>query len=315
MSLTRSASSARSINARPAQSRRSSRLSSVTLARRVTSGATSRGTAMSTINSGGDDRSRADCSNSKSISVPPAPVHVSRTSASESSVGRSANGTTRPPMRVASCSARSRGAVGDHDVVGSGVDECGGDSFAHLSGADDQHSPADQRPEPLGCHLDCGVADRRRTPTDRRLGARPLAGLDRMAEQQVERGLCAAFFLGELPCRTHLTEDLALAEHCRIEAGGDLEQVGHGCVVVLAVEVGVQLVGSETGKVAEEVTNVGVGAVEALGDCVDLGAVARAEHDSFADVVPSRPDRQSPCPARRVGWRAVRAAATSLCDG
>ena len=49
---------------------------------------------------------------------------------------------------------------------------------------------------------------------------------------------------GQLPCVAHLAEDLALAEHGRVEPGRDLEQVGDGGLVVLAVEVRVQLVGA-----------------------------------------------------------------------
>ena len=118
-------------------------------------------------------------------------------------------------------------------------------------------------------------------------------------------GLGAALGLRQLPRRAHLAEDLALAEHRRVEPGGDLEQVGDGSVVVLAVEVRVQLVGGEAAELAEEVADVGVGAVEALGDGVDLGAVARAEHDGLADVV-ARPTR----PAIALPW-ADRSGATA----
>ena len=92
---------------------------------------------------------------------------------------------------------------------------------------------------------------------------------------------------GELPRGADLAEDLALAEHRRVETGGDLEQVAGRGLVVLAVEVRVQLVGDEAAELAEEVADVGVGAVEALGDGVDLGAVARAEHGDLAEVVPA----------------------------
>ena len=60
-----------------------------------------------------------------------------------------------------------------------------------------------------------------------------------------------------------------------------------GGLVVLAVEVRVQLVGDEPAVLAEEVPDVGVGAVEALGDGVDLDPVARAEHGDLAEVVPA----------------------------
>ena len=55
---------------------------------------------------------------------------------------------------------------------------------------------------------------------------------------------------------------------------------------MLAVQVRVQLVGLEAAELAEEVADVGVGAVEALGHRVDLAAVAGREDDDLADVLP-----------------------------
>ena len=53
----------------------------------------------------------------------------------------------------------------------------------------------------------------------------------------------AALGLRDLPRLADLTEDLALADDRRVEAGRDLEQVGDGGVVVLREQVRVQLVG------------------------------------------------------------------------
>ena len=69
-----------------------------------------------------------------------------------------------------------------------------------------------------------------------------------MTEQQVQRGASTALALRSLPRSAHLTEDLALAEHGALEAGRHREQVAHGCVVVLAVEVRVQFVGVEAAE-------------------------------------------------------------------
>ena len=114
-------------------------------------------------------------------------------------------------------------------------------------------------------------------PGDGRLGAGPLARLERVAEQQVERRPGRALLLGHRPGAADLPQDLVLAEHGRLQPGGHREQVGHGGLVVLAVEVGLQVLGRQVGQAAEEVADVGEGAVEALGDGVDLGAVARRE--------------------------------------
>ena len=108
----------------------------------------------------------------------------------------------------------------------------------------------------------------------------------RVTEEQVERRPHPALVGGDLPRTAHLAEDLALAEHRRVEAGGDLEQVAGGRLVVLAVEVRVQFVGDEPTVLAEEVPDVGVGTVEALGDGVHLDAIARAQHGDLAQVVP-----------------------------
>ena len=69
------------------------------------------------------------------------------------------------------------------------------------------------------------------------VGARPLAGLEGVAEQEVERGPAAPSSRAALPRLLDLAEDLALAEHGRVEPGGDLEEVRDGGVVVVDVEV------------------------------------------------------------------------------
>ena len=93
-----------------------------------------------------------------------------------------------------------------------------------------------------------------------------------------------ALLAGALPGLLHLAEDLALAEHGRVEPGGHREEVGDGRRVVVDVEVVAEVLGREEGDLGEEVADVLVGAVEALGDGVDLGAVARGEHDGLGHV-------------------------------
>ena len=56
-------------------------------------------------------------------------------------------------------------------------------------------------------------------------------------------------------------------------------------VVVVDVEVVAEVLRREERHLGEEVADVLVGAVEALGDRVDLGAVARGEHDGLGDVL------------------------------
>ena len=210
------------------------------------------------------------------------------TSAAAIASSSRSNPTATPPTRSARLGATVGRPIGDEDVGAAGAVQGHGDTFAHRSGTDDEHPLAGQVADDLGDHLDRGVADRCGSSADAGLGAGPLAGFDRRAEQQVQRGAGGAFVLGDLPRAAHLTEDLALAEHGRIEPGGDLEQMADRGRIVLAVEVRDQLVDRQVAEFAEEVAHVGVRPVEQLGDDVDLGAVAGGQHDRFADVVAQR---------------------------
>ncbi|CAB4734111.1 unannotated protein [freshwater metagenome] len=135
------------------------------------------------------------------------------------------------------------GAVGNCDLTDAGTTQRHCRSLGHLAGADDEYAPSAELTESFLRHLDGCVRDTRRAASDCRLGTGPLADLERVTEEEVERGLGATLHPGEFPCVTDLAEDLALAEHCRVQTGGNLEQVRDGGVVVLAVQVRVQFVG------------------------------------------------------------------------
>ena len=139
--------------------------------------------------------------------------------------------------------------------------------------------------EALGGHGHGGLRDRGDVAGDAGVGAGPLAGLEGVAEQEVEGGPGGALLAGPLPGHLHLAEDLALAEHGRVEPGGHGEEVGDGRRVVVDVEVVAEVLGGEEGDLGEEVADVLVGAVEPLGHRVDLGAVARGEHDGLGHVL------------------------------
>ena len=186
-------------------------------------------------------------------------------------------------------SGRALGGPVRHEQVGTtGAVECDRDTLTHRSRADDEYPLAFQVADDIGDHLDGRVADRRRAPGDAGLGAGTLAGLDRAAEQQVQRRPRGTLELGGLPGRAYLTEDLALTEHRGVEPGGDLEEVGDRRGIVLAVEMRDQLVGRQVAELAQEVAYVAVRPVEQFGDDIDLGAVAGRQHDGFADVVAHR---------------------------
>ena len=157
--------------------------------------------------------------------------------------------------------------------------------LAHVAGAEHEPAPALEAAEALGGHRDGGLRHRRDVAGDAGVGAGPLAGLEGVAEQQVEGRAGGALLAGAVPRHLHLAEDLALAEHGRVEPGGDREEVGDGRGVVVDVEVVAEVLGGEEGDLGEEVADVLEGAVEPLGDRVDLGAVARREHDGLGDVL------------------------------
>ena len=77
------------------------------------------------------------------------------------------------------------------------------------------------------CGCRCGRAWRWRRPagTARSSGPPSAAGVARVA-----------------PGLLHLAEDLRLAQHQRVQPGGDAEQVAHGVGVVVPVQVGMQVV-------------------------------------------------------------------------
>ena len=168
--------------------------------------------------------------------------------------------------------------------VGAGLGQPEGHGLAHLAGAEHEAGAAGEPAEALGRHGDRGLGDRRDVAADGGVGAGPLAGLERVAEQQVEGRAGGALLAGPLPRLLDLAEDLALAEHGGVEAGGDAEEVGDGRRVVVDVEVVGEVLGREEGDLGEEVADVLVGAVEPLGDGVDLGAVAGGEHHGLGHV-------------------------------
>ena len=99
----------------------------------------------------------------------------------------------------------------------------------------------------------------------------------------------------------HLAEDLRLAQHQRIQAGGDAEQVAHRIGVVVRVEIGVQVAGIV--RMGRE--PVGQRAAVVVGDGVELGAVAGGQQRDFAHRR-QRAQRRQRAPAWRRRENATR---------
>ena len=104
--------------------------------------------------------------------------------------------------------------------------------LAHLAGADEQHRAAREVAEHLLGERGSGSRHGGRALADRCLDASAPAGMERLAEEAIEQRAGGA----DLECVSHLAEDLALARHERVEAGGDAEQVERGAVVAEPVE-------------------------------------------------------------------------------
>jgi len=80
--------------------------------------------------------------------------------------------------------------------------------------------------------------------------------------------------------RLDLAEDLRLADDQRVEAGGDAEQMARGIGSVMAVEMIGERRRLDAVVLAEEAID-GVDRRLRIADGVDLGAVARRQHDRF----------------------------------
>src|SRR5205807_5528905 len=83
----------------------------------------------------------------------------------------------------------------------------------------------------------------------------------------------------------HLTQDLALPQHGRVQTAGHREEVGGGGVAVVAVEVVGELLRGGVAELGQEVAGVDDGAVEPFGHGVDLRALTRGEHDDLREVL------------------------------
>ena len=222
------------------------------------------------------------------------------TSVSASTSARCSKPSARPSTRGASASPRSGVRLTTTTLPAPAAAQGDGDALAHDAGSDDCDATTVETVEPFDRHLDRRVTDRRGAAPDAGLGASPLADHQRLAEQQVHGGARAALAAGPSPTpdgpgrgsrtRRRTAESSPAATSKRWL---------HGGVVVVGVEVRMQVVGGDVAELAQEVADVGVGAVELLGDGVDLGAVAGADQHHLAHVVADAPGARPPSATRR----------------
>ncbi len=174
-------------------------------------------------------------------------------------------------------------AVGDDGDLRAARDEVAGRRLAHLPGAEQQHAAAGELAEDLLRERGRGRRDRGRALADRGLDAHLPADVQRLAEEPVEQRPGRAGLEGG----AHLAEDLALAGHERVEPGGDAEEVERRRLVVQPVERGRELVGAIARDARQRCDGLFVGVL--LAHEVELGAVARGEHDRLGAELGGQP--------------------------
>ena len=154
----------------------------------------------------------------------------------------------------------------------------------HLACAENQRVASLEAAELLARELDGGVAHRHRVVLDARLRTHALARLDRAVHERVEHGARRARLARERVGLLDLREDLPLAEHERVEARGDAEQMADAVLVHVGIEIRVDvfLVAREVEKELLERREV---VRRRLDDGVDLAAVAGREHDGLVHAV------------------------------
>ena len=140
-----------------------------------------------------------------------------------------------------------------------------------------------QRPEAGGGELDRGAQQAEAGPADRGLGPGPLAGAQREPAELAEHPPGRAVLRGQLDGRTHLAEDLVLADHHRVEAGRHREQVAHRAVLVVHVQVLGQLVRRHAAVPREQLADRGDAGVEAVHLGVHLHPVAGGDDERLGD--------------------------------
>jgi len=115
-----------------------------------------------------------------------------------------------------------------------------------VAGADQQYAGLAQVGEHLLGEAHRGERHRHGVCADAGFGAHPLGHREGVLQQAVQRRLQRVRLARKLVGILHLAEDLRLAQHHRIQPGGDAEQVARRVLLVVAVQELVQLAGSQT---------------------------------------------------------------------
>ena len=198
------------------------------------------------------------------------------TSACSSSVATASSASARAPSFRARSSPWARVLFATTAISAPRERRLRAADFAHLPGPEQEDATSGEVAEHLLGQRCRRRRDRRRALPDRGLHPDALSGVQRLAEEPVEERARRAGF----ERRPHLAEDLSLAGNERVESGGDSKEVERRRLVAQAIQRGGEIVRPLAGQLRQRVDRLVVGVLVA--DEVELGAVARREHDRLA---------------------------------
>ena len=176
-------------------------------------------------------------------------------------------------------------AIGDEDVRAAGAAQVARGEFAHLAGAHDHDGAVVERAEDLARQFDGGIADRDRHLADAGLGAHALGDAEGAGHQAIQPAAERAAILGRGVGGLELSQNLRLADHHGIQAGGDAEEMVDGVAAFVPVEVRPDGGGADGFVVGQEAVDDGLRVRRVLGGQGDFDAVAGGEDHGFADAL------------------------------
>ena len=199
-----------------------------------TDASTSRGTAMSMMNSGSRRCRPVPASTCARVMIGRCdPVAVTTMSATATPCARSSQGTLRPLTEAASVSACAGVRLVTRISPTPLALQVLGRQRADLAGANDEHAPAIELPEDLSRECDGGEADGHGAFAESCFRPHAFADQEGPVKQLAQHRPGAVMFRGSLKGVLHLSEDLRLADDDRVETGGHSEQMTDSGLVVV----------------------------------------------------------------------------------
>ena len=118
-----------------------------------------------------------------------------------------------------------------------------GSQFAHLAGTDDHNRLVVEAVKNLACQFDSGKRNRHRIAGNRCFGAYALGDREGLVQKTVEDQSGSLEFGGVPVSGFDLAENLRFAEHHRIEARSDAEEVADRILTLVIVQMFADLFG------------------------------------------------------------------------